>query len=238
MADTTRVVIGIQARSGSTRFPNKVMERLGDKGVLDHVIDRCKNATRYVNRYIAEKQTEVIPAVCIPAGDPLRLSISIPCVEGPEQDVLTRYCLLAKQLKADYIVRITSDCPLIPPFVISKHITLAVANHYDYVSNVDEKCRTAPDGFDCEVISARALDYADLHAKDPTDREHVTLYLRKYPPDWIRHAATVNCLNLSHLKLSLDTPEDLKRITEAYESAENAYQAACGIFGKYRVHRI
>lgn len=107
-------------------------------------------------------------------------------------------------------MRITSDCPLLPPFIISKHIIIADKYEYDYVSNVHPKVRMAPDGWDCEVISAEMLEWANKNAKTEADREHVTTYIRDHPPRWAKVANVLGHAEFSHLKLSVDTQEDLE----------------------------
>jgi spore coat polysaccharide biosynthesis protein SpsF (cytidylyltransferase family) len=232
-------VIGIQARSTSKRLPAKVFEPLGKKSVLRHVIDACYGSSLYINNY-GTKKIWVDVALCVPDGDPMkgRFSDQMPLVEGPEHDVLARYLKLLSEFKADYVVRITGDCPLIPSFVISKCITVAVMNQYDYLSNVDERVRTTMDGWDCEVISKRLLEYVGDTATDTYDREHVTTFIRSHPPDWIKQGMIINFLDLSHLKLSVDTEEDLERVRAEHGKIEGALERAEQIFGKRNVHRL
>lgn len=131
---------------------------------------------------------------------------------GSEDDVLSRYAKYAEQTKADYMVRITSDCPFIAPRTISKHITFAAQYKWDYISNVDEMARMAPDGDDCEVMSAKMLKWVDEIASDKADREHVTTYIRKMRPKWARIAGVGYDRDYSQLKISVDTEEDLEYV--------------------------
>lgn len=211
---------------------------MGRKTLLEHVIASSQNAAQYLNNW-GTKRATVDVAVLIPEGDEIKAHpfSGISIIEGPEFDVLSRYVLLADRLKPDFIVRLTADCPLIPSFIISKLITLAVMNNYDYVSNVDERVRTSPDGFDCEVISFRALQYSHLHSSG-IDREHVTTFLRRNPPDWIRWGTVINFLDLSDLMISVNTREDLERVRIQYEKVEMARIKASQIFGHKQVHKI
>lgn len=237
--DISRVTIGIQARSSSKRFPRKVFAMLGDKSVLQHVIDACNGSADYLNRNASKNRAISNVAICHPTGDEIANSFpAVVKIEGPEHDVLSRYMRLINHFGSDYVVRVTADCPLIPSFVITKLITCALMNQYDYVSNVEEHCRTAADGMDCEVISARLMRYLDEHAKEPADREHVTTFARSHPPDWIRRGVIINFLDLSNYKLSLDTPEDHARISHEYEKIQNALTIAESIYGRKNVHRF
>ena len=100
---------------------------------------------------------------------------------GSEKDVLDRYYQAARKYKANVIVRITSDCPLIDPEVVDKVIRYYLENKskLDYVSNT-LTC-SYPRGLDVEVFSLRALKKACQEAKEPYQREHVTPYIYEYP---------------------------------------------------------
>lgn len=234
----TKAVIGIQARSTSTRLPNKISEFIGRKTMLAHVIDSCNKAARYLNNWNS-KNILVEVAVLIPENDPIksRVSSDVSIIEGPENDVLSRYVTAGRQSDADYICRVTADCPLIPHYVISKMLTLAVMNAYDYVSNVDERCRTAPDGVDCEVFSKIALEYLDKNAFG-THREHVTTLIRERNPEFLSQGCVVNFFDLSKTKLSVDTDEDLARVRKEDEQVTKAYEKAVKLFGRQCVHRF
>lgn len=236
MAYINNVLIGIQARSTSSRFPRKSFAMLGDKPLLQHVIDACQKSAVYENKFSIKKGTLVKVCVLVPYGDEISKSFRANIIEGPEDDVLTRYVMAAEKTNADYIVRITADCPLIPPFLISKHITAAVMNKHDYLSNVDERIRTNFDGLDCEVISKEALAWLNENATDPKDREHVTTKFRREPPKWANVGHVVGYADFSDVKLSVDTPEDLERVRKHYDKIQNAIDSA-GSFA-HQVHRF
>lgn len=234
-----KVLIGIQARSTSKRFPRKVFEKIGNQTMLQHVVNQCKRASEYLGKI--RTPIDVTTALLVPHGDEItqkaeRLAVQI--VEGPEDDVLTRYVDAAQKFSADFIVRITADCPLIPPYLISKHVMLAVENNYDYLSNVFEESRTAPNGFDCEVMSSQLLAYLNQYAMTKEYREHVTLMARKEPPRSAKLGCVVSFLNLSDINLSVDTPEDLDRVRNQYARVQKCNQEAHERFGRYSVHRI
>ncbi len=233
-----RVLIGIQARSTSKRFPRKVFEKIGTHTMLGHVAHAAKKAAKYLNTRINER-LDVSVALLVPFGDEIatRGAYGTEVIQGPEDDVLARYVTAAQKKKADYIVRITADCPLIPPFIISKHVMIAVENSYDYLSNVWEGFRTAPDGFDCEVMSLQLLTYLDKYAEPGPQREHVTILARTDPPRASKHGCTVSYLHLPDLKLSVDTPEDLERVRRHFELVHRCTTEANAKFGN-NTHRI
>ncbi|MES3012642.1 MAG: acylneuraminate cytidylyltransferase [Pseudomonadota bacterium] len=232
-------MIGIQARSGSTRLPRKAFELISGKRLLDRVIDACKSGAQNIKK---NSRGDVAPRVVVltPEGDPIVEAFRHRCeiFEGPELDVLARYAGAAQAMEPDLIVRVTGDCPLLPPFVISKMVTLAVANGYDYVSNVDEAYRTALDGADCEVISTKLLDWLDAKAEAPADREHVTTLARAAPPEWARLGFVAHAFDHSHEKLSVDTPTDLEHVRARFAQGDDKYQRAVLRFGQQAVHKI
>ncbi len=232
-----KILIGIQARSGSTRLPNKAMEPICGITMLDRVIDSCTAAANKV----AEKTGAVTcVAVLTPTGDPIASHFRgrAEIMQGPESDVLGRYLVAVEEFDPDYVIRITGDCPLIPSATIIGMTLMALRHQYDYFSNVDERFRTAIDGTDCEIISRRLLLHAGEMAKEPGDREHVTTYLRRCPPVWAKYAMAINHFDHSNMKLSVDTAEDLEAVRRAFDSSFSKYQAASRVYGKGRVHRI
>jgi spore coat polysaccharide biosynthesis protein SpsF (cytidylyltransferase family) len=236
-----RVCIGIQARSTSSRFPNKVFEVIAGKEMLRHVVDAVDKCAFYLNRNSHRSGVEVSHVILCPKGDPIKAKYETrtAVMEGPEDDVLTRYYIMANRMDADYIVRITGDCPLVPPYLISKHIKVAIANEYDYCSNVDEGYRTAIDGYDVEVVSRRALEWANENAKEPRDREHVTTILRTQKfTESFKCGLVVNFLNQSHVKLSVDTLDDLEAVRVESDRVNKNIEKARAKFGRNHVHQI
>jgi spore coat polysaccharide biosynthesis protein SpsF len=215
----TSVSIIIQARSTSTRFPGKIFEKIGSKQILQHVLDACYNCASYINKYTNKHGILCSVSLAVPTDDALIKQYAKHVItQGPEHDVLKRYVMAAEKLKSDYIVRITSDCPFIPPFIISKAINLAVADNLDYLTNADPRFRTAPDGHDVEVISRKLLNWLDEAAKDESSREHVTSHLQREIPPWASKADIIGFCDMSTIKLSIDTPEDFERLTEMYHT--------------------
>lgn len=238
-----RVLIGIQARSTSKRFPRKVFERIGDKPMLLHVLDACDASIRYMNKRSIVEGREVSKAVLVPTGDKDVIEAfknHTQVLEGPEDDVLERYTIASRAMRADYVVRITSDCPLITPDLISKMIRVALKNQYDYFQNVDETCRTFPDGFDVEVLTAQALEWLCSTVSDSREREHVTLAFRTKPlPQWFRQGFAMSKMNFgAEEKLSVDTTEDAQRVAAAYEKNVKRHMAALSRYGAGNVHFI
>lgn len=237
MEKQVKVAIGIQARSTSTRLPNKVSEFVGNKMIIDHIAGIAKNSVEYINRYTYTNHVVASSFVLIPKSDPLKDLLEIMAdsvIEGDENDVLSRYVQMAKQSDASIVVRITADCPVMPPHLIFKCINTLIKNGLDYMSNVGdiddhgkEYMRTSIDGHDVEVMSIRALEWADKNATSPKEREHVTTVLRNDKfPYFLRKGLLVCHNDLSKIKLSVDTIEDLQRVREDHDTVQRIIATA------------
>lgn len=229
------VLIGIQARSTSSRFPGKSLELVDTYTMTEAVINQAQTAARFLAD--GKYDVRVVTALLIPTGDKIKDKISgIPMVEGPEEDVLRRYRLAMIKFQPNWVCRLTGDCPMIPPDVISRHIMLAMKNNLDYISNVDPLFRTSIDGHDCEVISRRLFDHVCLNAEKPYQKEHVTIMIRENPPSWAKMGVIINRVDLSDFKLSVDTREDLERVRRQLHVIDLKIKKAKD--KKYEVYRI
>ena len=133
---------------------------------------------------------------------------------GSEQDVLDRYYQSAKSVLPDAVVRITADCPLIDPIVIDTVARIFLESNCDYASNTIEP--TYPDGLDTEIFSYKTLERAWKEGRLRSEREHVTPYMWKHP-QLFRLINVKNSENLSKLRWTVDTAEDLQFVKCVYE---------------------
>jgi len=138
------------------------------------------------------------------------------CYRGSDDDVLDRFYNAALAVKADAIVRISGDSPLIDPDVIDECVRQLRIGHYQYVTNTMPP--TWPDGEDTEVFTIDALGVAWLNARKPSEREHVTPWLRAHLPTSKTHNL-VHSPDLSAYRLCVDTLEDLVVMRQIMEIA-------------------
>lgn len=238
--ETKSVLIAIQARSTSTRYPQKIYQLIGKKSVLQHVIDKAKDAQSYVERSSHKVNIKVNIAILHPEEDNQLIdkfrNSGIALVGGDEGNVLSRYSKAMDIFQPDYIVRLTSDCPLMIPGLISKHINTAIYNNLDYVNNVDQRCRTIADGFDCEIMSKKAMDWLKDNATSSDEKEHVTLALRAPDTHNLKMGFVMSQLHTSREKLSVDTEKDLENIRAVYHAHEVANTTAMQIYGRSFVY--
>jgi spore coat polysaccharide biosynthesis protein SpsF len=167
-----RIIAVTQARVGSTRLPGKVLKKIGDSTLLEFHIHRILKS---------KKIDQLVVATTINWEDSAIVEIAnkchVPSYCGSVDDVLDRFCQSLKGLNPDYVVRLTSDCPLIDAELIDKVIDHTVNQKLDYCSNTFET--KYPDGQDVEVFKYTALERAWKEAKLPSEREHVTPYIWK-----------------------------------------------------------
>ncbi len=208
-----KIVCIIQARTGSTRLPSKVLLDLEGKPVLLRVIDRILQSKIIDQIVIATtKKIGDRRIVDLVGNYHPRVDIFL----GSEDNVLDRYYQAAKKFKAKIIVRITSDCPLIDPEVVDKVISAFLREkETDYAANVLGQ-RTYPRGLDVEVFSLAALKKMWQNAKNKDDREHVTLYLRKRP-QLFKCKNVANDIDYSYHRWTLDEKADCKLIRIIYQ---------------------
>lgn len=203
------VVVVTQARSGSTRLPNKVLLKVEGKTLLQIHVDRIKQATQVDDIFIATT-TEIEDDVIANLAENLEVKYH----RGSENDVLDRFYQTVKDIKPDFIVRLTSDCPLIDPQLLDEVIIKAKEEDLDYYANIIEELY--PDGQDIEVFKFTALEKAWNEATLISDREHVTPYIRNNSSckGGILFKSNNHGLeqNYNHVRLTVDEPQDLEVI--------------------------
>ena len=205
-----------QARYGSSRLPKKVLLRVLDKPLLWYVIKRLKLVKFPNNLIIATVDSkENLPIINFVK------KAKINYFAGKENDVLDRFYQTSKKYKGNIIVRITSDCPLMDPAIIEKGLSIFLNGKYDYVANVHPP--TYPDGFDVEIFSFKALEIAWNEAELLSEREHVTPYIWKNPSKFKLYNFEY-FENLSNLRLTVDTKEDMLLMTKIIEKFHDEWE--------------
>ncbi len=203
-----KTVAIIQARMGSTRLPGKVLMDIAGETMLARVIHR----TRLANSINAI----VVATTTVPSDDAIvreceRLGVDFS--RGSEDDVLDRYYHTARQVKADTICRITSDCPLIDPTIIDQVIEAHWNSGAEYTSN--SLMRTFPRGLDVEVFGWRSLETVWREAREPYQRAHVTPFFYQNPARFrLQNVGTDE--DLSRYRWTVDTPRDLEVVRRIY----------------------
>lgn len=210
--DQKKVVGIIQARMTSSRLRGKMTMPVAGRPLLERLLDRlalCRTLDEICLATTTNADDDPLVAICAARG--------IAVHRGSEHDVLGRFHDAALGRQADVCVRITGDCPLLDPAIVDAHVRLYLeaGSTLDYVWCGDPP--TLPNGMTCEVFSISALTQARGNATADYDREHVTPYLRR-PGNGFRMAAFRPSPDLSMLRLSVDTPEDLRLVDRIWST--------------------
>ena len=204
-----KTVLITQARIGSTRLPGKILKEINSESLLEiHLkrLNKCKNISKIIVATTDQPEDKVIYDCATDLG--------FKSFRGSESDVLDRFYQAVRNEKSDWIVRVTSDCPLIDPFLVDKLIKFAHNNNRDYCSNT--LIENYPDGQDIEVFKFSALESAWKNANLSSEREHVTPYIRNnsdFKGASIFKALNYPCdSNYSQIRMTVDEPRDFDLI--------------------------
>ncbi len=205
----SKVALITQARLGSTRFKQKILHPLSQTDtVLSLHLERislCKSIDLFYVAAVEEIGSDLIAQIA------KQNNFNIFQFNGNIDDVLARFYFNSKLFEVEYIVRVTSDCPLIDPKLIDKIVQFTIFNDLDYCSNtlIDEY----PDGQDIEVFKSDMLKKAHKYAKLASDREHVTPYMKRNARK-IRQFSDQKLADFSEIRMTVDYPEDILVVKE------------------------
>lgn len=207
-----KIVSTIECRMTSSRLPGKVLlDAIDHKSMLEIMVERVKQ--------VRQVDEIVIATTLNPQDDPIEAlarKLTISCFRGSEEDVLSRVLNAARNAKADCIVELTGDCPLIDVEIVSQIIDLYLFNECDYASNCEP--HTYPIGMDTQVFSYKALEEADKKGRTQEDREHVSWYIRQNP-DRFRLLTLIAppSLHYPDVQVTLDEADDYKLMKKILE---------------------
>ncbi len=209
-----KIAVIIQARTSSTRLPDKVLKELPyNSGItcLEQVIRRLKKSKRL---------NEIIVATTKEKEDNKIINIvkkeNVKYFRGSKENVLSRYYFAAKENNIDLIVRITSDCPCIDAAITDLTIDDHINKMADYTTN--SLVRTYPHGVDVEVFNFNALEKAHKNATKDYEKEHVTPYISRNPQIFkINIIKAPKELYAPDIRITLDTEEDYALLCAVFD---------------------
>ncbi|MCR4666095.1 MAG: NTP transferase domain-containing protein [Desulfovibrio sp.] len=199
----------VQARLGSSRLPLKSLLCLRDLPLIDWVITRLQSSKRLDGLIVAIPDT--------PLDQVLYEHLArrgIPCLMGSENDVLSRYCLAARETKAKTVIRVCADNPLIWGEAVDRLIDHYERHPCDYAYNHVPRDNRWPDGLGAEILPADLLFGIEKKAFESSQREHCLNYI------WDnRHHFRISTFDPEEpwlcrpdLKLDIDRPSDFARL--------------------------
>ncbi|MBI2758571.1 MAG: glycosyltransferase family protein [Chloroflexi bacterium] len=222
-----RVIAIIQGRMTSSRLPGKILADIAGQPMLQRVFVRTSRAATVTETIFAtttDSTDDPVAEYCGFSG--------IPFTRGSLYDVLDRYYQTAKQAKADVVVRVTADCPVIDPELIDNVVNTLLEGEYDFVCNrlPPPWTRTSPIGLDVEACTFKVLNKAWKETKELQHREHVMPYFYEgvelsavsrqlsagVSPRGFRIALLNHTTDFGDYRWTVDTPEDLEFMREVY----------------------
>lgn len=210
-----KTLVVVQARTGSTRLPGKVLMPLAGAPLLERLLQRVQAAATPFALVVATTTDPVdapIEDLCLRKG--------VLCFKGHPTDLLDRHYQAARALGADVVCKIPSDCPLIDPGVVDSVLGafLRDAQRHDFVSNLHPQ--SYPDGNDVEVLSMASLETAWREARRPFEREHTTPFVWDRPERFrlgnVRWEDGRD-LSMTH-RFTVDYPEDYAFVAAVYDA--------------------
>lgn len=213
-----KVLAITQARYGSTRLPAKILKEVNGQTLLEIHLKRILQA-KTINKLKIATTDEEGSKYIVEVAD----KVGVEYFKGSVDDVLSRFYGTAESEKPDYVIRLTSDCPLIDPNVIDAVVTFAIEHpEYDYV-HTDAKC--FPDGLDTEVMKFSAIEKAYNEANLKSEREHVTPYIWKNGTaeggtifNTYNYPNPEGEYNADDYRITIDEPEDFEVIKALIEN--------------------
>ena len=204
-----KTVLITQARLGSTRLPGKVLMEVNGTPLLKIHLDRLKKS-KNVDKIIVATTDNAEDNII----EKLATEWGYEVFRGSENDVLDRFYQAVKNINPLWVVRVTSDCPLIDPILVDKVIEFTQSNNKDYGSNIIDE--TFPDGQDVEVFKYAALETAWNSARKESEREHVTPYIRNNSnlrgENIFSSISYKNNIDYSKIRITVDESSDFELI--------------------------
>lgn len=206
------VICIAQARMGSTRYPGKVIQKIKDKTIIEHIYERLKKSLKINKIVFAIPDTKKDESLIY-----LLREKNIEYFLGNEDDVLERYYFCAKKYCADIIVRVTCDCPFVDYNTIDEIIDEGIKMKYDYIVK-----ENLPIGVTAEAFTFEALKKAYIEADRHYQREHVISYFLDNPNKFkLGFLRAEGIFNKPQYRLTLDTLEDLYVTKVIYDDLYN-----------------
>jgi spore coat polysaccharide biosynthesis protein SpsF len=194
----------------STRLPGKVLMDVEGAPLIEREVAALERATT-LDEIVVATTTNRDDDVLVDVVERLGLR----WFRGSEHDVLSRYCGAASEARADVVVRVTADCPLLDPGVVDR-VVGALQPNTDYASNVLE--RTFAVGLDTEALHFDVLVRLDRTAQSAASREHVTWFIREERPSLFLTTSVVDDEDNSDVRVTVDTQSDLEAVRRLFRS--------------------
>lgn len=185
---------------GATRLPGKVLMELGNKLVIERVVDRILKC----------RPRKIVVAIPDTKEDyPLRWWASdygLDFVRGPEEDVLARFAKAVKFCPTDTIIRVTADNPFVDPEVTVRTIRELQRKNADFAVMEGTPLGTTVEAFTKDTFNK--ILKLSIH---DDEKEHVTMAVWNNSDQFKIHMIQApSYLKCDGLRLTIDTEKDLE----------------------------
>jgi len=209
-----KFVATIEARMNSTRLPGKTMKKILGKPLLELMIERVLKSKKIKEIVIATStnaENDPIEELCNKLG--------VKCFRGSEDDVLERVLKAAQSCKADVIIELWGDCPLIDPTILDKLVEFYEKNEFDCVGTMLPNFKkTYPLGISALIFSTRILEEVNELTHLSIDRENVSNYIYEHPQKYkITSLPCPDDLKFPNLRLMVDESSDFELVKNVFE---------------------
>jgi spore coat polysaccharide biosynthesis protein SpsF (cytidylyltransferase family) len=212
----------LQARTGSTRLPNKmILPFFEEKGILETILIRLKDANLHVPIVLAtttNKSDDILETIA--------LSNEIPVFRGSESNVLDRFIKAGEKFNFTKIIRVCADNPLLDLFALKRQIDLFEMSEVDYLCfalNNNTPTIKTHYGFWTEGVKMSSLKKVADVTDEPLFLEHVTNYIYTHPNEFSIQFEKIDAKieRENNIRLTIDTIEDFKLVQKIYGQLKN-----------------
>ena len=204
-------VLGVvQVRMGSSRIPGKAMIDFAGKPLIWHIVDRMRRVSGVARVILA---TSTAPENSVLMKFAQDNDIGFYAHDG-EDDLAGRIAGAIADFDEPYVLKTGGDCPLIDPSVMQRMVDISMTvTDVDFVSNRVQW--SYPLGLSADLISRRAINWANMHLTSDHDREFFALYIRDHPEQF-KVVPVVNDIDLSHHGWTVDEKADIKFVKSIF----------------------
>lgn len=220
-----KIVICIIARLESKRLPKKVVKKINNQTIIEHLITKLKKIT-YKNIELAictthQKEDDILEDIAI--------ANNIHCIRGSVLSVVDRIIDAAELTQADIIVRVTGDNIFTDHILLEKLIIEHISEKADY-----SRIENIPIGVTAEVVNLETLKNC-FEENNKDESEYMTLHL--YQPDKYKVLVLVAKNSYSNINLSIDTANDFIRTVSIFNYLKDDYSITdiIDIIKKYNI---
>ena len=208
----TRVDATIQARTGSSRLPGKVLRDVDGKPLLQRQIERIQRSERIDRIIIATSNGAQDDAL-----EALAEKMGIGCFRGSEDDVIGRVCGALRAFDVEVHAEFMGDNSIPDPRVIDHVIDtfFELGDSVDYVTNALKT--TYPPGLEVSVYRASTLFDAESKTVEGDIREYCGFHIYTHPERYrVVNLEAPDHHHRPHLHLEVDTEEDFQVVAAVY----------------------